>query len=62
MRVVSEDAHDLNMSGDGWKFITEEEEKNDYYDESFFEEDLKALLEEFNNEVKNIDKLYESTN
>ena len=42
--------------------ITEEEEKNDYYDESFFEEDLKALLEEFNNEVKNIDKLYESTN
>ena len=29
MRVVSEDAKDknLNMSGDGWKFITEEEEK-----------------------------------
>ena len=27
MRVVSEDAQDLNMSGDGWKFITEEEEK-----------------------------------
>ena len=27
MRVVSEDTHDLNMSGDGWKFITEEEEK-----------------------------------
>ena len=41
--------------------ITEEEKKNDYYDESFFEEDLKNLLEEFNNEIKNIDKQYEST-
>ena len=30
MRVVSEEAEnmDINMSGDGWKFVTEEEEKN----------------------------------
>ena len=40
--------------------ITEEEEKTDYYDESFFNEDINSLLEEFNNEMKNIDKLYDS--
>ena len=43
MRVVSEDVEDkdLNMSGDGWKFVTEEEEKTsplselmDYLDDS----------------------------
>ena len=30
MRVVSEEAKDkdMNMSGDGWKFVTEEEEKS----------------------------------
>ena len=40
--------------------LTEEDLKRDYYDESLFEDDLKSLLEEFNNEVKKIDKLYES--
>jgi hypothetical protein len=39
--------------------ITEEEEKNDYYDESFFEEDLKALLEEFNKRCDIIDEMHD---
>ena len=43
MRVVSEEAKtkDMNISGDGWKFVTEEEEKKsplselmDYLDDS----------------------------
>ena len=41
---------------DSLPVLTEEEEKRDYYDESHFEEDLKSLLEEFNNEVKKIYK------
>ena len=32
--------------------MTEEEEKTDYYDELFFNEDINSLLEEFNNEMK----------
>jgi len=43
MRVVSEEAKnsDINLEGDGWKFVTEEEEKTsplselmDYLDDS----------------------------
>ena len=45
---------------DSLPVLNEEELKQDYYDESHFEDDLKSLLEEFNNEVKKIDKLYES--
>ena len=41
---------------DSLPVLTEEELKQDYYDESHFEDDLKSLLEEFNNEVKKIDK------
>ena len=33
MRVVSDEAKDINMSGDGWKFVTDEEDTNNPFSE-----------------------------
>ena len=43
---------------DSLPVLNEEELKRDYYDESLFEDELKSLLEEFNNDVKKIDNFH----